>query len=112
MRAQTKKLISAPCPQQLSLLLREPRSTLKSPRPMIRTPEGPRLMPLDQRMSTAEVLRVVGVNRSTLFRWTRSGRFPHKHASGGWLRSDIELWLAQRLVPRAMRAGASDRETS
>ena len=54
---------------------------------------------LDQRMSTAEVLRVVGVHRTTLYRWSRAGLFPLKHASGGWLRSDIELWLSLRAPP-------------
>ena len=54
---------------------------------------------LDVRMSTAEVLRVVGVHRTTLYRWSRAGLFPLKHASGGWLRSDIELWLSLRAPP-------------
>jgi predicted DNA-binding transcriptional regulator AlpA len=52
--------------------------------------------PLDLRMNTSEVLRVVGVHRSTLYRWTRAGFFPVKHPAGGWLRSDIESWLSQR----------------
>ncbi|HBZ71237.1 MAG TPA: DNA-binding protein [Deltaproteobacteria bacterium] len=47
-------------------------------------------------MTTAEVLRVVGVHRTTLFRWMRKGAFPSKHHSGGWLRSDIEHWLSRR----------------
>lgn len=50
-------------------------------------------------MSTAEVLRVVGVHRVTLFRWARKGRFPPKHVAGGWLRSDIEFWLSRRALP-------------
>ena len=56
-----------------------------------------RLPPLDQRMSTAEVLRVVGIHRTTLFRWTNDGRFPRKHSSGGWLRSEVESWLAEKV---------------
>ncbi len=51
---------------------------------------------LDQCMSTREVLRIVGVNRSTVFRWIRKGLFPQKHVAGGWLRSDVERWLAAR----------------
>jgi predicted DNA-binding transcriptional regulator AlpA len=46
-------------------------------------------------MSTSEVLRVLGVNRSTLFRWTKRGRFPRKHALGGWLRFEVEFWLRE-----------------
>jgi len=49
---------------------------------------------MDARLSTSEVVRVVGVNRSTLFRWCKKGAFPQKHISGGWLRSDIERWFA------------------
>jgi predicted DNA-binding transcriptional regulator AlpA len=41
------------------------------------------------------VVLVVGVNRSTIFRWRKAGRFPQKHKSGGYLRSDIEKWLAE-----------------
>jgi predicted DNA-binding transcriptional regulator AlpA len=59
---------------------------------------------LDVRVSTAEVLRIVGVHRTTLYRWSRAGMFPLKHASGGWLRSDIEQWLAQR-APPPMKVG-------
>lgn len=54
-----------------------------------------RLAAMDQRLSTRDVVLVVGVNRSTIFRWTKSGRFPQKHKSGGWLRSDVERWLAE-----------------
>jgi predicted DNA-binding transcriptional regulator AlpA len=54
----------------------------------------PRLLMLE-RLSTREVLRVIGVNRSTLFRWTKKGRFPRKHKSGKWLRSDVERWLSE-----------------
>jgi predicted DNA-binding transcriptional regulator AlpA len=54
-----------------------------------------RLGSMDQRLSTREVVLVVGVNRSTIFRWRKAGRFPQKHKSGGYLRSDIEKWLAE-----------------
>lgn len=70
-------------------------------------------------MTTAEVLRVVGVHRVTLFRWTRKGSFPPKQVSGGWLRSDIEQWLSHRapareatsapLQPSALRATSAMR---
>jgi predicted DNA-binding transcriptional regulator AlpA len=54
-----------------------------------------RIASLDRRLTTREVVLVVGVNRSTIFRWTRSGRFPPKHKSGGWLQSDVERWLSE-----------------
>jgi len=60
-RAQTKKLMGDPCPHQLSLQLREPRSTSKPRRALIGASERPGIVPLDQRMSTADVLRIVGV---------------------------------------------------
>lgn len=83
-------------PIQLPLGLSTPttrRGNPSSPRPAT---SSERIAPMDQRMMTAEVLRVVGVHRATLYRWTRRGGFPAKHASGGWLRSDIESWLSQR----------------
>lgn len=55
---------------------------------------GTRLPALD-RLSTREVLRVARVNRSTLYRWVKKKRFPRKHKSGGWLRSDVEKWLME-----------------
>ena len=111
-RANRKRPIDDECPQQLLLLLQAPRPKPKPRRAVNGKSDRPRILALDQRMSTAEVLRVVGVNRSTLFRWIQKGRFPRKHASGGWLRSDIELWLAEKIVPRVTRAGDSGRETS
>ncbi len=107
-RSLRATLEGAAPPRQLPLLF-GPRGSLVRPRrsstPAVQKSE--RLPSLDQRMSTAEVLRVVGVNRSTLFRWTKRGRFPGKHVSGGWLRSDVERWLAGNrstaLAPSASR---------
>lgn len=81
-------------PTQLSLRLATPPASRDSH--SIGSPHTERITQLDQRMTTAEVLRVVGVHRATLFRWRRKGTFPAKHVSGGWLRSDIERWLACR----------------
>jgi predicted DNA-binding transcriptional regulator AlpA len=50
-------------------------------------------LPALDRLTVREVLKVVPINRSTLFRWVNSGRFPKRHKAGGWLRSDIEKWL-------------------
>lgn len=63
-----------------------------------RSPIVDRLAGMDARMSTSDVVRVVGVNRSTLFRWCKKGLFPPKHISGGWLRSDIEKRFAAKAV--------------
>lgn len=52
-------------------------------------------LPALDRLTTREVLKVVPVNRSTLFRWVKSGRFPKRHKAGGWLRVDVEKWLTE-----------------
>lgn len=89
-------------PQQLTLLFDPP--TNSPPHSQFRQKPRPptaavieRFATLDQRMTTADVLRVVGVNRSTIFRWVKRGIFPQRHASGGWLRSDVEKWLAEKM---------------
>jgi predicted DNA-binding transcriptional regulator AlpA len=63
-----------------------------------RLPIIDRFVGMDARMSTSDVVRVVGVNRSTLFRWCKKGLFPPKHISGGWLRSDVEKWFAAKAI--------------
>jgi predicted DNA-binding transcriptional regulator AlpA len=80
-------------PLQLSLSLRfsTPRGDVRA-RTELRRDGGS----LDCRMNSAEVQRVTGVHRTTLYRWTRTGEFPVKHHAGGWLRSEIEFWLSQR----------------
>jgi predicted DNA-binding transcriptional regulator AlpA len=83
---------------QLPLLFDQPPAPERSIRP---SPQARSLEPkltdrLDQRMPTREVLRIVGVNRSTVFRWIRKGLFPQKHVAGGWLRSDVEKWLSAK----------------
>jgi prophage regulatory protein len=53
---------------------------------------------IDQILSTRQVLQITGKHRVTIYRWIRAGIFPKKHdAHGhkvGWLRSEIENWLA------------------
>jgi predicted DNA-binding transcriptional regulator AlpA len=87
-------------PEQLALTFDPP----KGPAPRPQRQEKPRTSTaierfanLDQRMSTTDVLRVVGVNRSTIFRWVKRGIFPQRHASGGWLRSEVEKWLSEKM---------------
>ena len=88
-------------PQQLSLTLVPPEPSpsrsepLRKPRSVAIVAE--RFANLDQRMTTTDVLRVVGVNRSTIFRWVKRGIFPPRHVTGGWLRSDVEKWLSEKV---------------
>ena len=91
-------------PVQLPLVLVVPPVT--SPKiPPAGSPKRPpiidRLAGMDARMSTSDVVRIVGVNRSTLFRWCKKGLFPPKHLSGGWLRSDIEKWFSAKAIQRS-----------
>jgi predicted DNA-binding transcriptional regulator AlpA len=57
-----------------------------------------RIASLDRILTTRDVVAIVGHHRCTLFRWMSAGQFPHKHEvrgrKVGWLRSDIEKWLA------------------
>ena len=52
-------------------------------------------LPALDRLTVREVLKIVPINRSTLFRWVNTGRFPKRHKAGGWLRSDVEKWLTE-----------------
>jgi prophage regulatory protein len=58
--------------------------------------------PIDQVLSTRQVVEITGKHRVTIYRWIRAGIFPEKHESRGhkvgWLRSEIEAWL-QRSPP-------------
>lgn len=83
-------------PVQLSLALSKPHPAHPERAVTRVLPIADRVALPDLRMTTAEVLRVVGVHRTTLFRWMRKGAFPPRHHSGGWLRSDIEHWLSRR----------------
>jgi prophage regulatory protein len=61
----------------------------------------PTSSPLDQILSTREIVKLTGRHRVTIYRWIRAGIFPKKHeAQGhkvGWLRSDVERWLKRDL---------------
>src|SRR3954471_14609439 len=69
-------------PLQLPLLFESAapsdRGGKETPRSQIHPKQG-QADALDQRMPTREVLRIIGVNRSTVFRWIRKGLFPQKH---------------------------------
>ena len=51
-------------------------------------------------MRSAEVCRLTGLTPSTLSRYRRAGNFPPPRQLGprrvGWLKSDVEKWLASR----------------
>jgi len=84
---------------QLPLLLIIPMERTcenEGPQAPKRSSASDRFAGMDTRMSTTDVVRVVGVNRSTLFRWCKRGTFRQKHISGGWLRSDVEKWFAMK----------------
>lgn len=88
-------------PIQLPLMLVVPPASgpkILPAQPPKRPPTVDRFAGMDARMSTSDVVRVVGVNRSTLFRWCKKGLFPPKHISGGWLRSDVENWFTSKAI--------------
>ena len=53
--------------------------------------------PIDQVLSTRDIVKITGRHRITIYRWIRAGIFPKNHEAHGhkvgWLRSDVEQWL-------------------
>ena len=51
-------------------------------------------------LSERQVLRKIGVCRSTLWRYQKNGVFPKRRRIGprrvGWLDSDVEAWMKSR----------------
>lgn len=71
--------------------------------------------PADQRvLRLRHVLTRTGLSRSTIYAWIEQGEFPRSIQLGpravGWLSSDIEAWLGQRVV--GSRAGLDARSSS
>ncbi len=58
---------------------------------------------VDQVLNSRDISRITGRHRCTIYRWIRDGLFPPKRAGGGrgWLRSDVEHWVATGQVPPA-----------
>jgi predicted DNA-binding transcriptional regulator AlpA len=83
----------APPPRQLELALRQPDAALPVKCRSDFQKVWNRIDSLDRRLTAAEVVRLIGCHRATLFRWRRQGKFPEKHPFGGWRQSDIERWL-------------------
>jgi predicted DNA-binding transcriptional regulator AlpA len=59
---------------------------------------------MDRRLTLAEVVRLIGRHRATLFRWRQQGKFPEKHPFGGRRQSDIERWLRLQRTSISSRA--------
>ena len=55
-----------------------------------------------------EINRITGLSRTTRWRLERTGRFPRKRKLSdnavGWLASEIEAWMAERVVATAASA--------
>jgi len=65
----------------------------------------------DRIMLDPEVKRVTGLSSSTRWREIREKRFPQpipiSRGRRGWLQSEIEVWLAQRIAARNTREVAA-----
>lgn len=61
-------------------------------------------------LRTPELTKLLGVSRSTLWRWERKGVLPPKRRIGpnvaGWFESDILIWLQGR--PTGLAFAAED----
>ena len=53
-----------------------------------------------RRISVDEFSEILGVSRTTLWRWERAGQIPPKRRFGpntvGWLASDIDQWSNEK----------------
>ena len=53
------------------------------------------------RIGIADLSRRLGVDRSTIWRWYRAGRFPAPHYLGErrmWIIADVEAWERERMA--------------
>jgi len=59
---------------------------------------------LPQIMRLHEVMNTVGLSRPSIYRLMKEGTFPAQvklsTASVGWLRSEVEAWIAKRVSAR------------
>ena len=55
-------------------------------------------------MRLPEVLNLVGVTRSTLYRWMDAGTFPRQISVGGntvvWVESAVTSWMEEQMASR------------
>jgi len=58
----------------------------------------------DEILRSADPERLIGVHRTTLWRWEREGHFPKRiklaSRASGYLRSEVEKWLQDRAAER------------
>lgn len=63
----------------------------------------------DRLIRVGDVQEMVGVGRSTVYRWEAEGTFPRRRRVGpgvvGWLESEVLDWLANRPVATADSPG-------
>ncbi|WP_242352404.1 AlpA family transcriptional regulator [Anaeromyxobacter sp. SG64] len=60
--------------------------------------------PGPRRLGIAEVEARLGVDRTTIWRWYRAGKFPAPHYLGerrSWFLGEIEAWEARRMAALA-----------
>jgi prophage regulatory protein len=61
----------------------------------------------DAILRMAEVTRAVGLARATVYRMMKTGTFPQaiplSGSAVGWLRSEVEAWIAERVNARNAR---------
>ena len=53
---------------------------------------------MDRIIRMAEMLKITGVTRQTIYQWEKQGKFPKRatalpRGTPGWLESDIREWL-------------------
>jgi len=57
-----------------------------------------------------EVMRIVGMSRPSLYRMMKAGTFPQQvrlsPGAVGWLRSEVEGWLTERVAARDIQQAA------
>ena len=58
-------------------------------------------------MRLPEVLTMLGISATTIWRWERQGRFPRRLKLGphltGWVKSEVEEWFQQQTAARLNR---------
>ena len=69
----------------------------------------------DQILRQPSVTAITGLSRSTVWRLERAGQFPSRRRLGpqavGWIRSEIEAWIASR-VPAASSSATALNQTN
>lgn len=63
-------------------------------------------MQSDALIHLAEVKAMTGVSKATIYRWTKTGKFPAPAKIGGiarWSRTEVSEWIAQALANRKVR---------